>query len=97
MHDKMFQSHQEHHGPALSTSELAGYARELGLNLGRFQAALNDGRHDAAIDADVQLAKKLGIDGTPGFIIGNQMVTGAKPLRYLRVLVENSLTPSARQ
>jgi len=92
MHDLMFQSHQRDTGPALSAEDLRRYAAEVGLDLTRFDRALADGRHNAAIDADIAQAEKAGVDGTPGFVVGAWLTTGARPLRYLRTLVDRSLT-----
>lgn len=91
MHDLMFQSHQRETGPALAAEDLRSYATEVGLDLKRFDRALADGRHDAAIDADMAQAESIGVDGTPGFVIGPWLTTGARPLRYLRALVDRSL------
>lgn len=91
MHDLLFASHQGSSGPELSPEDLRRYATELGLDVARFDRALAEGRHDAAIDADIASANTLGIDGTPGFVVGQWLTTGARPLRYLRALVDRSL------
>ena len=91
MHDLMFQSHQRETGPALAAEDLRRYASEVGLDLTRFDQALADGRHNAAIDADIAQAESVGVDGTPGFVVGTWLTTGARPLRYLRALVDRSL------
>ena len=95
MHDLLFASHSRDAGPALAPEDLRRYAAEVGLDIGRFERALAEGRHDAAIDADIASADAVGIDGTPGFVVGRWMTTGARPLRYLRALVERSLAESA--
>lgn len=91
MHDLLFSTHGAEGGPDLSEGTLLAYAKQLGLDESRFKAALIDGRHDAALAADVELAKQLGIDGTPGFVVGSWLTTGARPLRYLRALVDRTL------
>ena len=91
MHEKLFASHKREAGPHLSHADLASYARELGLDLQRFEAALTDGRHDAAIDADLATAQALGIEGTPGFVVNGWLTEGAKPLRYFNTLIESTL------
>lgn len=91
MHDVLFASHRGSSGPELTPEDLRRYATELGLDVARFDKALADGRHDAAIDADVASANAIGIDGTPGFVVGGWLTTGARPLRYLRALVDRSL------
>jgi protein-disulfide isomerase len=45
-------------------------AEEFGLDLGRFAACRSDGRHLAAVQADVALARAQGIASTPAFVIG---------------------------
>ncbi|HEU5077170.1 MAG TPA: thioredoxin domain-containing protein [Polyangiaceae bacterium] len=94
MHDLLFASHASQAGPALGADDLRRYATQLGLDLARFDEALARGRHDAAIDADIASANALGIDGTPGFVVGSWLTTGARPLRYLRALVDRSLAES---
>ena len=99
MHDLLFASHQGEAGPELSPEALRRYATEMGLDMARFDRALAEHRHDAAIDADIESANQLGIDGTPGFVVGQWLTTGARPLRYLRTLVDRSLaeTRTGRQ
>jgi len=40
-----------------------------------------------AIERNRALARELGINGTPGFIIGTELVPGALELKDLKVLV----------
>ena len=95
MHEKLFASHKGEAGPALSHADLLGYAKDLGLDLRRFETALADGRHDPAIDADVAVAQAIGIEGTPGFVVNGWLSEGAKPLRYFQALIERALAAAA--
>ncbi|APR82000.1 thiol:disulfide oxidoreductase [Minicystis rosea] len=72
--------------PALET-----YARQLGLDMGRFVNALDTGVHQAAIDADVQIADTAQISGTPSFVINGYFVSGAQPLAKFRKIVRLAL------
>jgi protein-disulfide isomerase len=75
MHDLLFAAQKD-----LSDDALIAQARRLGLDLERFRAALADGRHDAAIDADLAIAQKAGISGTPGFVINGYFLAGSQPV-----------------
>jgi predicted DsbA family dithiol-disulfide isomerase len=91
MHAAMFESRDNGDRPLLDHDSLVKLARRSGLDVKRFETALQDGRHEAAIEADLALARAAGIDGTPGFVINGRVITGARPLRYFSALVRNAL------
>lgn len=62
-------------------------ARDLGLDVGRLQEDLVSPEVDAALQRNAELARALGIGGTPAFVIGDQLVPGAIELDDLRDLV----------
>jgi protein-disulfide isomerase len=84
MHDRLLASHQPLDRPALE-----GYARELGLEPGRFQAALDAA--DAVLDADLKQAATLGVTGTPTVFVNGRRVTGAYPVETFKAIVEQEL------
>jgi protein-disulfide isomerase len=78
MHDRLFDAQAQSDG--LSDDGLVAIAASLGLDVARFEAALADGRHDAAIAADLDLANGAGIGGTPAFVINGYYLSGAQPI-----------------
>jgi protein-disulfide isomerase len=60
----------------LAPADLTGYAKEMQLDLKAFQACLDSGKYKAAVDADVGEAQKLGVSGTPSFILGRSTPVG---------------------
>jgi protein-disulfide isomerase len=52
-------------------------AKEVGFDMDRLQADLKSPEVKATIDEDMKLADTLGIDGTPSYVIGDQLVVGA--------------------
>ncbi len=75
-HDLLF-SHQDH----LARADLERHAEALGgVDMARFRRALDEGTHTAAVEADVALAQRLGVDGTPAFFVNGTPVIGARPL-----------------
>jgi protein-disulfide isomerase len=92
MHAALFNLDGE--GPALARSDLEAHAKKAGLDLTRFQRALDTRAHDGSIVADEELAEELGIRGTPSFLVGGYLVKGALPLDHFERLVERVLAES---
>jgi protein-disulfide isomerase len=86
MHDKLFQNQQ-----ALDRASLEKYAGELGLNLGKFKAALDSGKFKASIQADIALAGKLGARGTPAFFVNGRFLSGAQPYANFKQLIDSEM------
>lgn len=79
----------------LSDEQIVAHAKQLGLSEAQVRAALTDETWDEGIDADIALADSLGIHGTPAYIIGGYLVTGARPLNHLTRMVELALKDQA--
>lgn len=70
-HDAMFRL-----GPP-SEASIAAAASAAGLDMARAQAAIGDGAIDRALQANAAMAAQLGINGTPAWIAGDQLLSGA--------------------
>jgi protein-disulfide isomerase len=86
-HDKLFANQQKMQRPFLLQ-----YARELGLDVKRFEQALDRAAGKPAIDADVAEVKALGITGTPAFFVNGRYLSGAKPFEDFATLINAELT-----
>jgi protein-disulfide isomerase len=64
MHYQLFQ-----HQSALSDTNLWHYARNLGLNVDRFESDLNKEQHLRHIQEDMRTGEESGVDSTPTFFI----------------------------
>lgn len=62
-------------------------AEKLGLNWTRLRADMDDPAIRQRLDANIALARQLGVEGTPAFIIGDRLVAGATDLAGLERLV----------
>ncbi|MGC8794787.1 MAG: DsbA family protein [Bryobacteraceae bacterium] len=62
----------------LSKEDLAAHARQLKLDAREFDACLATGKHRTAIQQDIVEATQLGINGTPGFVIGRSTPAGVE-------------------
>jgi protein-disulfide isomerase len=62
-------------------------AKEVGLDVERLKSDMKDPEIQAAIDRNLALAEALRITGTPGFVVGRQILRGATDLRTLQSLI----------
>jgi protein-disulfide isomerase len=86
MHDKLFGNQQ-----ALDRASLERYAQELGLDMGKFKAALDSNKFDAYITADSTEGMKVGANGTPTFFINGRQVVGAQPIEAFKAVIDDEL------
>jgi protein-disulfide isomerase len=98
MHDMLFDNQQQ-----LSTDRLKAYAAYLGLNAEQFDPCLDFKKYQQQITADIASGKKLGVRGTPGFVLGltdpddpdkaymSIFIKGAQPLATFRQAIDGLL------
>jgi hypothetical protein len=85
--DKLFANQ-----PKFKRDSLFQYARELGLDMKRFEHSLGVEQARPLIDADTAEAKALGITGTPAFFVNGRYLSGAKPFDEFAQLINGELT-----
>jgi len=86
MHDLLFAAPSK-----LSRDDIDAAARKLGLDMKRFQAALDSHRMLPAIEEDVRAGQKLGVRGTPTFFINGKVLHGAQPLESFTQRIDGAL------
>lgn len=84
-HDLLFQN-----GDSLSDQKFLQIARELGLDLERFEKDINDLKIVARINQDIRLGASMGVRGTPTVFI-NGSLSKARTLETLEAAVRNEL------
>jgi protein-disulfide isomerase len=73
---------------------IRGYARQVGLDEGKFNTCVSDQGNVARITQDLQTGNALGVTGTPTFFINNKKLVGAQPLALLNEIVQAELKGS---
>jgi protein-disulfide isomerase len=66
-----------------------GVAKEMGLDIARLQKDMDSPDVRAALQENMGLGDKLGLTGTPAFIIGEEIIPGAVGLEPLKHVVSN--------
>ncbi len=87
MHEKMFANQK-----ALTTDNLAKWAKEQGLNVSKFKKALADDKYGKTIQEQQALASSLGARGTPAFFINGRNLRGAQPLAAFTTVIDEEMT-----
>jgi protein-disulfide isomerase len=64
-HDRFFANQD-----TLNPNDWPQHARALGLNTEKFTQCLESGKYDEEINQDIDDAQRVGINGTPAFLIG---------------------------
>jgi protein-disulfide isomerase len=82
---------------SLERSKLVSYAEQLGLDLGAFNACLDDPAIRAAIEADVGLGYRLDIRATPTYYVNDVEITGAFPPPLFEAVIDALLAQGAGQ
>jgi protein-disulfide isomerase len=88
-HDLCFDGQKKPDG--LKREALEGYAKQIGLDMDKFKAALDDHRHKATVDAEAKVGKDAGIQGTPAFVINGYFVNGAQPYKEFKRVIDIAL------
>ena len=85
-HDKLFEN-----ASSLNDDLYATLAADLGLDTAAFETCMNDHKHKAAIEADMQFAIDLGVQSTPTFFINGLAIVGAQPLSVFQQVIDEEL------
>jgi protein-disulfide isomerase len=73
--------------PQTTKAMIQDAAQRLGLDWKRLEHDMDDPAIQARINANVQLARSIGIEGTPALVIGGELIPGAVDLSELRKTV----------
>lgn len=78
-------------GAKIEKGTLDAVAKRAGLDMKKFQRAMNDPALDEQIQADLELGAQLGVTGTPAFFVNGRPIEGALPELQFRLLIEEEL------
>ncbi|MGB1016811.1 MAG: DsbA family protein, partial [Nannocystaceae bacterium] len=70
---------------------LVEVARKVGMAAKPFREALHSDRFDAKILGDQNLARKVGVTGTPAYFVNGRVINGAAPPLEFRLAIEEEL------
>ncbi len=86
MYERIFANQQQ-----LAPAQFETYAREIGLDLARFQRDVASSELRARVETDKELASSLEVTGTPGFFVNGRFLSGAQPFESFKKLIDEEL------
>jgi protein-disulfide isomerase len=92
MHDALFANHDK-----LSRETILASAKELGIDMKRFEADLNSTEIHETVTRDMQDGDNLGVQGTPTLFIDGQRYNGPIEAQALKPLLDTELRHAAPQ
>lgn len=66
-------------------------AKELGLDIGKFESCLDSGKYDDLISEQETTGGAAGVSGTPATFVNGQLVSGAVPYATLQKMIDAEL------
>ena len=86
MHDKLFANQQ-----ALASADLDKYATEIGLDMAKFKAAIDNPKTKAQVESDTKMGSNFGVGGTPAFFLNGRSFSGAYPLESFKTAIDEEI------
>jgi protein-disulfide isomerase len=90
-HDLLFARQAGENQGAFTKDKLIGFAKELALDMAKFEPCLKNDQTLARVQADVQEGQAAGVRGTPSFFINQAPLVGAQPIEAFRAAIEQAL------
>ena len=75
-------------GPADKVRALA-VAKDVGFDMARLEKDMNSDEVKTTIEENMKLADVLGVNGTPSYVVGDEVVVGAVGVDELRAKIKN--------
>ena len=75
----------------LTENKIFEIAKESGLNINKLKEHMLDPKITSVLKRNKELAKNLGIRGTPTFLINGKLYAGALDLNRLNFLIDEAL------
>ena len=88
MHDKLFTSQKEWESLSDTKDMFVKYGKDLGIDI---KDCLADEGVKKEIGKDLEMARKIGANGTPTFFINGKMLVGAQPFTAFKTMIEEAL------
>jgi protein-disulfide isomerase len=80
-------AHKGHYDKAALVDEIA---KSVGLNIDQLHKDMDSPEIQAEIDKNLELGRALDINGTPGFVIGDQIIGGASSVDELKKYIDDA-------
>ena len=91
MHDLLFANYRK-----LTRENMLVWAKEIGLDVEKFQADLDSGKYKKVVEKDTTDGETAGVYGTPAFFINGKLYNGPIELAGLKPILDAELKGGAK-
>ena len=95
-HDQLYAERITPNTGAFSRDRLIAAAERISLDVSLFTACLDADTHGATVRADTAEAARLGMTGTPTFLINGKVLVGAQPFEVMAAEIDAALAAAGR-
>ena len=85
-HDLLY----ENQASGFSDENLTSYAKRVGLDMERFEDDYESARYAGLVQDDFKRGQSIGVNGTPTFLINDQVLVGLQPLGVFENAIEDA-------
>ena len=91
MHDKLFEANNRGAQTELSRAKVEAMAKDIGLDMDRFNRDVTSSELDDEIRSDQAQAQQLGAGGTPHFFVNGVRLSGAQPIENFKAIIDRQM------
>ncbi len=84
----LFTSQNGENQGAFSKDNLKKFAQQLGLDTKAFNDCLDTGKYTQVIQQQTALAKQIGVQSTPSFVINGTPLVGGQPFEAFQQIID---------
>jgi protein-disulfide isomerase len=85
-HDLLYESQSS----GFSDENLRAHARKVGLDMQRFGRDYENATYAELVQKDFREGQRMGVNGTPTFLINDQVLVGLQPIGVFEKTIENA-------
>lgn len=89
-HDALYADQQPVNSGRITKEFLTGIAKKAGLDIARFSADLGDQKLRDAVETDFSEGQRIGVTGTPAFLVNGTPIMGAQPVDVFERVIEQA-------
>ena len=87
-HDLLFSRQKGENQGAFVKDNLVGFAKELNLDMAKFEPCLRNDQTLARVQADTSEGQQYGVTGTPTFFVNGKPLVGAQPITAFQAAID---------
>jgi protein-disulfide isomerase len=95
MHDLLYEEQDSWVSATDPTTYFDSFAKQLGLNISKFETDYASGQVNNTINADIAAGNKLNIQGTPTFFVDGKQVTIADSVASFEQVIKQAIAKQA--